>query len=181
MMQNEPVPTAGHWNIMDIYSPGQKKSHHVARQRSPWIERETTDHLPGGNPMRHEYSLAHLTVLSLSPPQMVEAAARTGYEYVGLRLTRVTPAEPLYDLAHDRALMKETKARLAATGVRVLDIELFRMDPSLEPEQLRPRARRDRRARRAAHHRAASRPGSRSARRRVSPRCAISRQRAASS
>jgi acetolactate synthase I/II/III large subunit len=26
-MQNEPVPTAGHWNIMDIYSPGQKKSH----------------------------------------------------------------------------------------------------------------------------------------------------------
>jgi len=27
MMQNEPVPTAGHWNIMDIYSPGQKRSH----------------------------------------------------------------------------------------------------------------------------------------------------------
>ena len=29
VMQNEPVPTAGHWNIMDIYSPG-KKVHHVA-------------------------------------------------------------------------------------------------------------------------------------------------------
>jgi len=29
IMQNEPVPTAGHWNIMDIYSPG-KKVHHVA-------------------------------------------------------------------------------------------------------------------------------------------------------
>jgi acetolactate synthase-1/2/3 large subunit len=28
-MKNEPVPTAGHWNIMDIYSPG-KKVHHVA-------------------------------------------------------------------------------------------------------------------------------------------------------
>jgi acetolactate synthase-1/2/3 large subunit len=27
VMQNEPVPTAGHWNIMDIYSPG-KKVHH---------------------------------------------------------------------------------------------------------------------------------------------------------
>jgi len=27
MMQNEPVPTAGHWNIMDIYSPGKKVSH----------------------------------------------------------------------------------------------------------------------------------------------------------
>jgi len=28
-MKNEPVPTAGHWNIMDIYSPG-KSVHHVA-------------------------------------------------------------------------------------------------------------------------------------------------------
>jgi acetolactate synthase-1/2/3 large subunit len=28
-MQNEPVPTAGHWNIMDIYSPG-RKVHHAA-------------------------------------------------------------------------------------------------------------------------------------------------------
>ena len=27
IMQNEPVPTAGHWNIMDIYSPGKKVSH----------------------------------------------------------------------------------------------------------------------------------------------------------
>jgi acetolactate synthase-1/2/3 large subunit len=29
VMQNEPVPTAGHWNIMDIYSPG-KKVHHTS-------------------------------------------------------------------------------------------------------------------------------------------------------
>jgi acetolactate synthase-1/2/3 large subunit len=28
-MINNPVPTAGHWNIMDIYSPG-KKVHHVS-------------------------------------------------------------------------------------------------------------------------------------------------------
>lgn len=28
-MQNNPVPTAGHWNIMDIYSP-DKKVHHVS-------------------------------------------------------------------------------------------------------------------------------------------------------
>ena len=26
-MQNAPVPTDGHWDIMDIYSPGEKKSH----------------------------------------------------------------------------------------------------------------------------------------------------------
>jgi acetolactate synthase-1/2/3 large subunit len=28
-MKNVPTPTAGHWNIMDIYSPG-KRVHHVA-------------------------------------------------------------------------------------------------------------------------------------------------------
>jgi acetolactate synthase-1/2/3 large subunit len=29
-MQNEPVPTAGHWNINDIYSPGNRAVSHVA-------------------------------------------------------------------------------------------------------------------------------------------------------
>jgi acetolactate synthase-1/2/3 large subunit len=26
-MLNEPVPTGGHWNINDIYSPGRQVSH----------------------------------------------------------------------------------------------------------------------------------------------------------
>jgi acetolactate synthase I/II/III large subunit len=26
-MLNNPVPTAGHWNIMDIYSPGKRVTH----------------------------------------------------------------------------------------------------------------------------------------------------------
>jgi sugar phosphate isomerase/epimerase len=34
--------------------------------------------------------------------------------------------------------MKETQARLADTGIEVLDIELFRMDPTLEPESFIP-------------------------------------------
>ena len=84
--------------------------------------------------MKHDYSLAHLTVLSLTPPQVVDVAARAGYRYVGLRMTRVTPDEVLYDLARDRALMKDTKAHLAATGVAVHDGELFRMDPALGPD-----------------------------------------------
>ena len=88
--------------------------------------------------MIHVYSLAHLTVLTVPPPELVEMAARTGYRYASLRLTRVTPDEPLYDLARDRLLMKETKARLHATGLKVHDVELFRMDPSLEPESFIP-------------------------------------------
>ena len=81
-----------------------------------------------------EYSLAHLTVLSLTPPEMVDVASRTGYRYVGLRLNRITPTEPLYPLITDRSLMKETKARLADTGVGVWDIECARMGPDTEPE-----------------------------------------------
>ncbi|GIF63042.1 hypothetical protein Ais01nite_10770 [Asanoa ishikariensis] len=82
---------------------------------------------------RHHYSLAHLTALSLSPPELVEAAADGGYRYVGLRLTRVTPQEPHYPLATDPALMRTTKTRLAATGVEVLDVELARISPDEHP------------------------------------------------
>ena len=79
--------------------------------------------------MERAYSLAHLTALALPPVQLIDAAARAGYQYVGLRLTRVTTQEPLYPLVTDRSLMRETKARLAATGVGVWDVELARMGP----------------------------------------------------
>jgi sugar phosphate isomerase/epimerase len=88
--------------------------------------------------VKREYSLAHLTALSLSPPRLVEVAARAGYGYVGLRLNRVTPTEPLYALADDRVLMAETKARLADTGVAVLDIELARMGPDNDARSYLP-------------------------------------------
>ncbi len=88
--------------------------------------------------MKREYSLAHLTVLSLTPPQLVEVAARSGYDAVGVRMTRVTPDEVLYPLATDRALRQETKARTADTGVRIHDIELLRMDPSLDADHFLP-------------------------------------------
>jgi acetolactate synthase-1/2/3 large subunit len=26
-MRNNPTPTSGHWNILDIYSPGERRSH----------------------------------------------------------------------------------------------------------------------------------------------------------
>lgn len=87
---------------------------------------------------RHDYSLAHLTALHLEPPELVDAAARAGYRYVGLRLTRVTPDEPHYPLATDPALMRATRNRLAATGLQVLDIELARIGPHDDPRDLLP-------------------------------------------
>jgi sugar phosphate isomerase/epimerase len=88
--------------------------------------------------MKHEYSLAHLTVLALPPVRMIEVAARAGYTYVGLRLTRVTRTEILYPLITNRALMNETKTVLSATGVSVWDVELARMGPDNTPESYAP-------------------------------------------
>lgn len=82
--------------------------------------------------MYPEYSLAHLTVLGLAPPRMVSAAAKAGYSYVGLRLNAVTADEPRYPLHTDRVMLAETKRELAASGVRVLDIELIRLTPDFD-------------------------------------------------
>jgi sugar phosphate isomerase/epimerase len=84
--------------------------------------------------VKHDYSLAHLTAPHLSPPELVEVAAAGGYRYVGLRLTRVGPDDLVSPLTTDAGLRRETKARLADTGVEVLDIELARLGPETEPE-----------------------------------------------
>ena len=79
-----------------------------------------------------EFSLAHLTVLSLAPPEMISVAARTGYQAVGLRLIAVTADSPGYPLMHDAAAMRDTKARLADTCLRVGDIEFVKITPEID-------------------------------------------------
>lgn len=88
--------------------------------------------------MKHDYSLAHLTAVVLPPVDLIEVAAKTGYDYVSLRLSRVTPQEPLYPLITSRTAMAVTKAKLAATGVKVWDVELARMDPSHDAQSYLP-------------------------------------------
>ena len=62
--------------------------------------------------MAREFSLAHLTLLSCTPPEMVEIAARTGYTYVSLRPLAVAPNEPKYPMAEDKAMTSATKKAL---------------------------------------------------------------------
>jgi sugar phosphate isomerase/epimerase len=88
--------------------------------------------------MTPAFSLAHLTVLDLPPPEMVRVAARTGYTFVGLRLIAVTDTTPGYPLMHDRAMMRATKAALADTGIRVLDIEFVKITPEIDVAGLEP-------------------------------------------
>ena len=77
-------------------------------------------------------SLAALTVLELSPPDMVEVAARAGYSHVGLRSEPATAEEYHYPLLRDNALQRQTAARLRDTGIKVLDIEILRLKPSTQ-------------------------------------------------
>ncbi len=78
--------------------------------------------------VRQEFSLAHLTVLGLAPPEMIYVAARAGYDYVSLRpICMGLPDEPNYALAEQPQLLARTKTALADTGVRLHDIELARI------------------------------------------------------
>jgi sugar phosphate isomerase/epimerase len=79
--------------------------------------------------MSRPISLAALTVLELTPPEMVTCAAEAGYSHVGIRLLPATPTEPQYDLVGDTPLLREVERRLADTGIRVLDVEIFRIKP----------------------------------------------------
>lgn len=88
--------------------------------------------------MTRVLSLAHLTVLDLAPPRMVEVAARIGYASVGLRLIAVTDTTPGYPLMKDRGMLQETKAALRETGIRVNDIEFVKITPELDIRSLEP-------------------------------------------
>ncbi len=79
--------------------------------------------------MSRPLSLAALTVLELTPLEMVTCAADAGFSHVGIRLIPATPHEPRYDIVGDTPLLREVERRLADTGVQVLDVEIFRLKP----------------------------------------------------
>lgn len=76
-----------------------------------------------------QFSLAHLTALDLTPPELVIAASEADYDFVGLRMIAVTPEGAAWSLWDDAAMMAGTKARMAETGVGVLDVELLKLLP----------------------------------------------------
>ena len=79
---------------------------------------------------QRQISLAHLTVLETTPPELVTVAAAAGFRTIGVRLT-ATPSVgiPPYDVLSDGPLLRETLLRLADTGVSVLDTEFLRFEP----------------------------------------------------
>ena len=79
--------------------------------------------------MTRSIALAALTVLELSPPDMVSCAAEAGYSHIGLRLIPATPTEVSYATIGDTPIIRATLARLADTGIRCFDVEILRLKP----------------------------------------------------
>jgi sugar phosphate isomerase/epimerase len=75
-------------------------------------------------------SLAHLTVLDTTPPELVSVAAAAGFRTIGMRLA-ATPSVgvPPYDVLRDGPTLRETLLRLKDTGITVLDTEFLRFEP----------------------------------------------------
>jgi sugar phosphate isomerase/epimerase len=82
--------------------------------------------------MARAIALAALTVLELAPPDLVSCTADAGYDHVGLRLLPATTNEVQHAMVGDTPLVRETARRLADTGVRALDIEIFRLKPDTD-------------------------------------------------
>ena len=83
--------------------------------------------------MKRLIGLAALTVLELPHEEQIAVAAQTGYDAVGLRLIPVA-GQPYQHPLDIGALER----RLRDTGVRVLDIEVFRLEPTTRIPEFEP-------------------------------------------
>jgi sugar phosphate isomerase/epimerase len=80
------------------------------------------------------------TSLPNSPPlEYVDAAARAGYDGIGIRLYRSPGVQyAFYPVAGDAALMREVKRAIAGAGLTVYDILSFYLQPEMDLDSMRP-------------------------------------------
>ena len=79
------------------------------------------------------YSLAHLTLINCTTPELVYVAARAGYDAVSPRLVKMNVKGEFTQSPIGKAQVQATKTALATTGLKVLDIELARITEDCDP------------------------------------------------
>lgn len=82
-------------------------------------------------------SLAHLSVLSAEPVELIEIGARAGFNAVGLRVVPPMPSDTIVPVVGDQQLQRRIKKRLADTGLSILDIEAFWLMPQSDLDHMR--------------------------------------------
>ena len=88
--------------------------------------------------MNTPIGIAHLTLLRLSPPELVTTAAEAGYDFVGIRVKAVTEGEHQYPMQPGSPMSRETLRRLDDTGLTVRDIEFLTLRPDTGPDDWQP-------------------------------------------
>ncbi len=88
--------------------------------------------------MNTPIGIAHLTLLRLSPPELVTTAAEAGYDFVGIRVKAVTEGEHQYPMQPGSLMSRETLRRLDDTGLTVRDIEFLTLRPDTGPDDWQP-------------------------------------------
>jgi sugar phosphate isomerase/epimerase len=73
------------------------------------------------------FSLSHLTVLDVGPPDLITLAAEAGFRAIGVRLCSPTAGGIEYPLQPGSSAMRETRQRMADLDVQVSDIVVVRL------------------------------------------------------
>lgn len=78
------------------------------------------------------FALSPLTAIELTPPQLVDAASRAGYDATSLRLSPFRAGERQHPMFGTSGMLRETEARLRDTGLKVLGVEVILLTPERE-------------------------------------------------
>ena len=88
--------------------------------------------------MGTELGLAPLGFLELEPPDLITAAAAAGFSSIGVRARAVTPGGIEYPLLPGTPMERETRSRLANTGLSILQLEIVSLKRDLDVSACRP-------------------------------------------
>lgn len=76
-----------------------------------------------------EFGIDPLTMLDISPPEFVDIAAQAGFDSVSVRVSAATEGEDSWSLEVGSPMMEELIQRLDRSGLRVLTVEVVRLQP----------------------------------------------------
>jgi sugar phosphate isomerase/epimerase len=93
--------------------------------------------VPPGQPASRPLALCHFTMIELDPPAFVDAAARAGFAAVSLMVQFPASRGPGFPVLGDTAMRRETKRRLDATGLVLVDASACRIEPESEIDDFR--------------------------------------------
>ncbi len=84
------------------------------------------------------YSLAHLTLIGVTPPELVYIAARAGYDAVSPRFIPMHVPGEFTQSPVGKSQVQATKTALKTTGLKVIDVELARLTEDVDPRNFIP-------------------------------------------